>query len=162
MKSIETLSDDFEKWTKKLTDNLIKAHDETADDVLDYLKMNVNWDTGEFCESIKRTPTMEIDGYLVTGIGSNMEVVSSSGKRYKLGQLLEHGTSPHLIEPVNSQYLVFEIDGKKIFTKRVNHPGTVAYNNYANAVQNNEEMHKQRISNAIKEAFKWEQIYKVY
>ena len=154
MKNIDTLSKDFEKWADKLTNNLIKAHDETADDILNELKMNVNWNTGEFCESIKRTPTMEINGVLVTGIGSNMEVVSSNGKRYKLGQLLEYGTSPHLIEPVNSKYLVFEIDGRKIFTKRVNHPGTVAYNNYANALHNNEQRHRERISNAIKEAFR--------
>lgn len=154
MKSIDKLSSDFERWANNLTNNLTKAQDETADDILNYLKMNVNWDTGEFCESIKRTPTMEIDGHLITGIGSNMEVVSSNGKRYKLGQLLEHGTSPHLIEPVNSRYLVFEIDGRKIFTKRVQHPGTVAYNNYARALQENEQMHRIRLAEAIKEAFK--------
>lgn len=35
----------------------------------------------------------------------------------------EFGTRPHVIKPKNGKFLVFTIGGKKIFTKKVNHPG---------------------------------------
>ncbi len=39
---------------------------------------------------------------------------------------LEYGTVPHLIE--GNPVLCFEVDGKIIFSRRVYHPGTKAYN----------------------------------
>lgn len=42
----------------------------------------------------------------------------------ELWEILEYGTNPHVIIPVNKKALAFEVDGKKIITKKVNHPGT--------------------------------------
>jgi len=39
----------------------------------------------------------------------------------------EFGTRPHVILPKNKKYLSFMIGGKRIFTKKVNHPGTPAH-----------------------------------
>lgn len=38
--------------------------------------------------------------------------------------LVESGTEPHPIEPVDAEKLVFEIDGETIVTDHVDHPGT--------------------------------------
>lgn len=40
---------------------------------------------------------------------------------------LEHGTRPHIIKPKNKKALRFMVGSTKVFTKRVNHPGTKAY-----------------------------------
>ena len=39
---------------------------------------------------------------------------------------VEFGTKPHVIEPKNGKVLAFKKDGKLIFTRKVNHPGTKA------------------------------------
>ncbi len=39
----------------------------------------------------------------------------------------EFGTRPHVIVPKNKKFLSFMIGGKRIFTKKVNHPGTPAH-----------------------------------
>ena len=160
MKSVETLSKDFEKWADKLTNNLIKAHDETADDVLNDVKRSVlannNVDTGEFYESLDRTPTMLVDGHLITGIGSNLLVTTKDGKSYKLGQLLETGTDPHAIPNAFGWGDIYGYDSEQYLrtTQSDWHPGTIAYNNYKNALDNNEQRHRERLAKAIQEAFK--------
>lgn len=42
------------------------------------------------------------------------------------GPEVEYGTEPHVILPKNGEFLVFMIGGKKVFTRKVNHPGTQA------------------------------------
>ena len=37
---------------------------------------------------------------------------------------IEYGTKAHIIEPVTAKALHFKKDGKEIFTKKVEHPGT--------------------------------------
>lgn len=46
------------------------------------------------------------------------------GKFY--GEFVREGTKPHEIVPVNAQALRFEIGGKIIFARRVQHPGSRA------------------------------------
>ncbi len=46
------------------------------------------------------------------------------GSNVHYAPFVEMGTEPHVIVPVNAQALHFFIDGKEIFAKRVQHPGT--------------------------------------
>ena len=39
-------------------------------------------------------------------------------------EAIEYGTSPHIIKPVNGKALKFKVDGKTVFAKKINHPGT--------------------------------------
>jgi len=41
--------------------------------------------------------------------------------------VLEYGSRAHRIEAVDAKVLVFEVDGEKMFRKRVRHPGTKPY-----------------------------------
>lgn len=52
---------------------------------------------------------------------------------------IDKGTKPHIIEPVNTSVLRFEIDGQEIFASRVYHPGTKAnpiYTEISNQMNN--------------------------
>ena len=160
MKDIQDLSKDLQKWEKELVNNLIEAQDEVANEIWQEIYQNANSNTGQFKLSIYKTPTeLNSDGIIETGFGSNDWVISSSGKMYNLGWLLETGTSPHLIEPVPpNKTLHFVIDGKDVFTKRVNHPGTIAYNNFENAINNNHEEYRQKLKEAINKSI--EEIFK--
>ena len=75
------------------------------------------------------------------------------GDRYNLGFLLETGTSPHLIVPVDASVLHFKIDGKDVFTKMVYHPGTVAQPHFSKGLQMNKLVYKQKINEAIRRSF---------
>ncbi len=39
-------------------------------------------------------------------------------------QYLEEGTDPHVILPKKGKFLVFTVNGKKVFARKVNHPGS--------------------------------------
>lgn len=47
---------------------------------------------------------------------------SAGGAFY--GQFVREGTKPHVILPRKGKYLRFEIGGRVVYTKRVNHPGS--------------------------------------
>lgn len=50
-----------------------------------------------------------------------------NGRETNLLEMLEYGTRPHEITPVKAKVLAFVVDGDKVFTRRVNHPGTRPY-----------------------------------
>ena len=157
MKQISELSKDLEDSWGKLVRGLMSAQSETANDILDDLRMNANMNTSEFVESIYRTDTTLSGDAIETFIGSDLTVTSSEGKKYNLGWLLEVGTSPHTIRPVNKKGLFwgqYDKDNKPIIRKKVEHTGTIAYNNYRNAKNNAAPQYRERIANAVKEAMK--------
>ena len=43
------------------------------------------------------------------------------------GKFVEFGTGPHTIYPKNGRVLRFKVDGRNVFARRVNHPGSKAY-----------------------------------
>lgn len=54
-------------------------------------------------------------------------VALKSGKTTNLLEMMEYGTRPHEIVPVNAKALVFKVDGRLVRTKHVDHPGTRPY-----------------------------------
>lgn len=51
----------------------------------------------------------------------------SDGRKTNLVEMLEYGTRPHEITPKKAKALRFVIDGRVVYTKHVEHPGTRAY-----------------------------------
>lgn len=51
------------------------------------------------------------------------------------GRYVEEGTRPHVIVPRTAKSLAFQKNGKWIFSKRVNHPGTKAQPYFAPAIK---------------------------
>jgi hypothetical protein len=72
--------------------------------------------TGKLAGSIRVIPT-ETTGDAITG------GVLGGGGAAPYAEGLEDGNPPHVIVPSTKQALMFQIDGKTIFAKRVNHPG---------------------------------------
>jgi len=71
------------------------------------LGKNGNVDTGELKNSI----SAKIQG--------NNIIIEMAPQ----GEYIEYGTNPHIITPKNGKALKFNVDGKDVFTKKVNHPG---------------------------------------
>ena len=152
MKDISKLSAYLDKFTKQVIENVTKAQQETAQKVWEDVVNNAPMDTGNYVSSIQVSPTEKKGNTIRTEIYTDATVSTLGGKTYNLGYLLENGTSPHLIEPVNAKMLHFIIGGQDIFAKRVNHPGTVAQPHFKPALEKNESLYKENIARAVKEA----------
>jgi len=71
--------------------------------------------------NLRRSITKRKPSILVGELHSNAR---SNGRTY--WQDVQYGTAPHTITPKNGKFLVFEKDGKTIYARKVNHPGTAA------------------------------------
>ena len=63
-------------------------------------------------------------------VKGNARLTTASGdiKSYSILEVLEYGSPPHIIEPVNAQVLHFTTrSGEEIFARVVHHPGTRPY-----------------------------------
>lgn len=156
MRDIATLSAYLDKFTNKVIENVTKAQQETArtiwEDVINISSEKINENTGNYVSSIQVSPTEQNGNTIKTEIYTDATVSTLGGATYNLGYLLENGTSPHLIEPVNANVLHFQIGGEDIFTKRVNHPGTTARPHFKPALEKNINTYLQNIDKAVKEA----------
>ena len=72
-------------------------------------------------EEAKKTAPVD-SGYYRNNIGFDGKNRVIANADYSAD--LEYGTKPHVIEPKTAKALHFKSDGKDVFTKRVNHPGT--------------------------------------
>lgn len=147
------LSINVSKIESKMIYNLVKAQREVAEEVKDDVRKLAPKDTGRYADSIKVGETTITPNKITTEIYTDATVISSSGKEYNLGYLLETGTSPHLIEPVNAKYLHFLIDGKDVYAKRVQHPGTVAQEHFYPALEANKRRYNEAIKEAVRRSF---------
>lgn len=75
-------------------------------------KRRVNVRTGALKRSI---------GHSVSRRGPVVRLLMFARARH--ARFIEEGTRPHVIRPRNARALRFEIGGRVIFAKRVNHPG---------------------------------------
>jgi hypothetical protein len=152
MKNIESLSVDISKYGERVIDNLIKAQRSTARDLLKDVKLGAPVNTGAYRDSIQMTDTVYDGNEIRTSVYTDATVMDSLGREYNLGELIEYGTRPHLIEPATKQVLKFTIDGHTIFASHVFHPGTVANPHFQLALQKNIPLYQYNIRRALKEA----------
>ena len=152
MKNIESLSVDISKYGERVIDNLIKAQRETAKDLLKDVKAQAPVDTGAYRDSIQMSETTYDGNTIRTSVYTDATVMDSVGRTYNLGDLIEYGTRPHLIEPARKQVLKFTINGQTIFASHVFHPGTVANPHFQLALQKNIPLYHFNIRKALKEA----------
>ena len=154
MKDIAKLSVFLDKFTDKVIKNVAKAQQDTAKEIWQDVVNNAPVDTGNYIASIKVGDTIKEGNTIKTEIYTNASVSTLNGKTYNLGYLLENGTSPHLILPVNAKMLHFVINGEDVFTKKVNHPGTIAQPHFKPALDKNINTYLNNIAKAVKEAEK--------
>lgn len=152
MRNIANLSVDISKYGDRVIDNLIKAQRDTARDLLKDVKLSAPVNTGAYRDSIQMSDTTFDGDTIRTSVYTDATVVDSVGREYNLGELIEYGTRPHLIEPARKQVLKFTIDGQTIFASHVFHPGTVANPHFQLSLQKNIPLYEFNIRKAMKEA----------
>lgn len=85
---------------------------QSANQILAEMEVRVPVRTG----NLRRSLSIEVHGDSVV-IGPNSEQAPYAG-------YVEFGTKPHTISAKSGGYLVFEIGGRKVFARKVHHPGT--------------------------------------
>lgn len=154
MKDLNSFNIKLDKFSNEFINNVMEAQHETAEIICEDAKRLAPKQTGEYANSIKVGETT-YDGHKIrTEIYTDAIVTSKrDGDVYNLGFLLETGTSPHLIVPIDAKVLHFVIDGKDIFTKIVYHPGTVAQPHFIPALNMNKLVYKQKLNEAFRRSF---------
>ena len=157
MKHISQLSVDLSKFGERVIENVKKAQSDTAyiiqQDVKFLAPVGDGETAGAYRESIELGETTYENGTIKTQIYTQAIVTSELGGRYNLGQLLEEGTSPHDIYPVNKPLLKWQnANGEWRSAPYVHHPGTDAQPHFLPALNKNVALYKSNIDRAVKEA----------
>ena len=158
MKDISKLSQDISKWANRIDEKVVQAVEDTAKDVYnDIMNLAPVGETGRYKESIKIDNIKRDNNKVSIEIYTDMVLESKLlHKRYNLGRLLENGTNPHLILPVEPDGVLHFIDkeGNDVFTRLVQHPGTKEQPHFSPALRKNRRNFKKKLKLAIKEAKK--------
>lgn len=93
---------DFKKWVKCVNELTVK----TGTAIQETAVNNAPRKTGVYQRSI------DYDGDKTITANANYSAD------------IEYGTNAHIIEPVDKKALAFQKNGKTVFAKKVNHPGT--------------------------------------
>ena len=159
MKSLDDLAKKLERMANDVDKRVMEAQEKTAQQIWEDVIENAPEATGNYISSIEIEGPIKEGNSIKSFVGSGLQVgpTKSKGKSYNLGYLLEHGTNPHHIYPVESEFLVFPVldkntgEEKTIFTKHVWHPGTAEQPHYAIALQKNKKLFKDNIKLAWRE-----------
>ena len=112
----------------------------TAATVVNYAQHNAPSKNGDLRRSIsyRRTAT----GFLV-GVGA------------KYGIYVDQGTKAHTIYPRKAKVLAFQKDGKWVFAKKINHPGTKATHFFTDAVEDGQTYANAEMKRAVAKVIKY-------
>lgn len=92
-----------------------EALDTVADEIMLDQIAHVAVDTGQLRDTIR-----------IISDGPGHRFIGPDHARAPHDIFVENDTKPHVIEAKPGKVLAFKVNGKTVFTKRVNHPGTKA------------------------------------
>ena len=169
MKKLERLEIDFDNFSKKLIQNLMKAESDTAQSIWNDVILNAPVDTGEYVSSISVDEPVYKDSTIKTVIGSDLKTEDG----YFLGRMLENGTGIYALEEhigktktfIESGYRYWYLPvekAKKALGKPITLYGKEYYVMHAQpakphftpAYNSNVRLRRENISKAIKESMK--------
>lgn len=169
MKKLERLEIDFDNFSKKLIQNLMKAESDTAQSIWNDVILNAPVDTGEYASSISVDEPVYKDNTITTVIGSDLKTEDG----YFLGRMLENGTGIYALEEhigktktfIESGYRYWYLPvekAKKALGKSITLYGKEYYVMHAQpakphftpAYNSNVRLRRENISKAIKESMK--------
>lgn len=153
MKDLSQLAVDLQKAKSRIAEEVKIAQLNTAEQIVADAIMYAPG-TGGYASTIHATePTLEENVARIKVVSDAMTpVAKSTGNSYNLGFLLENGTKPHIIEPVDAKVLHFTINGEDIFAKIVYHPGFVARPHFTPALNKNKSLYIAELNKAIERA----------
>lgn len=169
MKKLERLEIDFDNFSKKLIQNLMKAESDTAQSIWNDVILNAPVDTGEYVSSISVDEPVYKDNAITTVIGSDLKTEDG----YFLGRMLENGTGIYALEEhigktktfIESGYRYWYLPVEKA-KKKLGKPITIgdrqfyvmhaqpAKPHFTPAYNSNVRLRRENISKAIKESMK--------
>lgn len=169
MKKLAQLEVDFDKFSKKLIQNLMKAESDTAQSIWNDVILNAPVDTGEYVSSISVDEPIYKDNTITTVIGSDLKTEDG----YFLGRMLENGTGIYALEEhigktktfIESGYTYWYLPAEKA-KKALGKPITLygkeyyvmhaqpAKPHFTPAYNSNVRLRRENISKAIKESMK--------
>lgn len=169
MKKLAQLEVDFDKFSKKLIQNLMKAESDTAQSIWNDVILNAPVDTGEYVSSISVDEPVYKDNTITTVIGSDLKTEDG----YFLGRMLENGTGIYALEEhigktktfIESGYTYWYLPAEKA-KKALGKPITLygkgyyvmhaqpAKPHFTPAYNSNVRLRRENISKAIKESMK--------
>lgn len=169
MKKLERLEIDFDNFSKKLIQNLMKAESDTAQSIWNDVILNAPVDTGEYVSSISVDEPVYKDNTITTVIGSDLKTEDG----YFLGRMLENGTGIYALEEhigktktfIESGYRYWYLPvekAKKALGKSITLYGKEYYVMHAQpakphftpAYNSNVRLRRENISKAMKESMK--------
>ena len=169
MKKLERLEIDFDNFSKKLIQNLMKAESDTAQSIWNDVILNAPVDTGEYVSSISVDEPVYKDNTITTVIGSDLKTEDG----YFLGRMLENGIGIYALEEhigktktfIESGYRYWYLPvekAKKALGKPITLYGKEYYVMHAQpakphftpAYNSNVRLRRENISKAIKESMK--------
>ena len=155
MKNLKDLEKVLDKISNSITVDFIEAQRKTAKSICQDAQNLAPKDTGLYADSIYVTDT-EVNGNKIsTSIVTEATVTAKiNGNEYNLGKLLEEGTAPHLIRPVEANVLHFTIDGEDIFTTLVHHPGFEPIPHFGPALWLNQDVYLENLGKMLDKEFK--------
>lgn len=167
MKKINEFSKDLSKFQKKLIQKLIKAQDETAEQMKKDVIEKTGLSAGKYVNSIQKGETEYKNGEIRTEIYTDLK--SKDG--YLIGRMIENGTGIYALEPhightktfFESEYRYWYvpanevdrpigkailIDGVEFYVAKAQKPRP----HWKPVLEEDIELYRQNISKAIKEA----------
>ena len=167
MKKINEFDKDLSKFQKKLIQKLIKAQDETAEQMKKDVIEKTGLSTGKYVNSIQKGETEYKNHSIKTEIFTDLK--SKDG--YLIGRMIENGTGIYALEPhightktfFESEYRYWYvpadevdrpigkailIDGVEFYVAKAQRPRP----HWKPALEEDVELYRQNISKAIKEA----------
>lgn len=107
MKKIKEFSNDLDKFEKRLKENLIKAQEETAEQMKKDVIEKLGFSSGKYVDSIKRGETECQNDKIKTEIFTDLK--SKDG--YLIGRMIENGTGIYALEPHIGHTKTFHVSG---------------------------------------------------
>ena len=125
--ALDTWSEELANYIKedKLSGNPIRAH------------------TGALRDSVN--PIVESSGDVISG-------GAGAGAGLDYAKPLEFGSRPHEILPRTAKFLRFEVDGRIVYARKVNHPGNPAFRYMRGSFEEKSESGIEAIRAAVAEA----------
>lgn len=107
MKNIKEFGNDLSKFEKSLKENLIKAQEETAEQMKKDVIEKLGFSSGKYVNSIQKGKTEIENDKIKTEIFTDLK--SKDG--YLIGRMIENGTGTYALEPHIGHTKTFYVSG---------------------------------------------------
>ena len=112
MKKINEFGKDLSKFEQRLIKSLIKAQDETAEQMKRDVIEKLGFSSGKYVDSIQKSETEYENGTIKTEVYPDLlSQKDQKGNQYLVGRMIENGTGIYALEPHIGHTKTFHVSG---------------------------------------------------